>query len=172
MNAAQRRDSILDYLKNASGPVSATALAGMFSVSRQVIVGDIALLRAAGCGVSATPRGYVLDRPAGGLLRKLACVHTAEQMGEELNIMVDNGCTVVDVIVEHAVYGEITGALSLSSRYDVSEFLRKVAEAHAEPLSKLTGGVHLHTLRCPDEAAFGRVRARLAEEGFLYESNG
>ena len=29
-------------------------------------------------------------------------------MKEELQIMVDNGCAVLDVVVEHAVYGELT----------------------------------------------------------------
>ena len=83
--------------------------------------------------------------------------------------MVDNGCTVMDVVVEHPVYGQLSGQLALSNRYDVTEFIRKVSEHDAKPLSTITEGVHLHTLSCPDEAAFERVRAALAEEGFLLE---
>ena len=83
--------------------------------------------------------------------------------------MVDNGCTVVDVSVEHPIYGQLTGQLHLSSRYDVGEFVRRVGEPGAQPLSLLTGGVHLHTLRCPDEAAFQRVRDALARAGLLVE---
>ena len=83
--------------------------------------------------------------------------------------MVDNGCTVVDVAVEHPVYGQLSGRLQISSRYDVSEFIRRVDEESAKPLSLLTGGVHLHTLLCPDEAAFQRVRAALDQAGFLVE---
>ena len=60
MNAETRRKKILEHLSVSSGPVSATALAGKFSVSRQVIVGDIALLRASGADITATPRGYIL----------------------------------------------------------------------------------------------------------------
>ena len=60
MTADRRRKDILDMLHRASAPVSASALAARLSVSRQVIVGDIALLRAAGAPVFATPRGYVL----------------------------------------------------------------------------------------------------------------
>ena len=81
--------------------------------------------------------------------------------------MVDQGCTVENVIVEHPVYGQITGPLDLSSWYDISEFIRKVEENAARPLSLLTDGIHLHTLRCPDEEAFQRVAAALEAAGFL-----
>ena len=147
MNASKRREQILDYLKAAETPLSATALAQKLSVSRQVIVGDVALLRAAGEGITATPRGYVLNRPHAGLVRTVACLHSGGEMERELTLMVDQGCTVVNVIVEHPVYGQLTGPLDLSSRYDVSEFIRKVEKNAARPLSALTDGIHLHTLR-------------------------
>ena len=168
MTADQRRTSILGTLLHADGPVSASALAGKLSVSRQVIVGDIAILRASGAPISATPRGYVLaEREKRGLQRTVACCHTAEEMGEELCVMVDNGCTVVDVIVEHPVYGQITAPLELSSRWDVEKFVERVAEEAAQPLSALTRGVHLHSLLCPDEAAYERTVRRLDAAGFL-----
>ena len=167
--AAQRRQAIARLLEGAQAPVSAAALGERFSVSRQIVVGDIALLRAAGTDIAATPRGYVyLRAPAAGVERKLACVHAPEDMGRELELMVDNGCTVLDVIVEHPVYGQLTGQLHLSSRYDVGQFLQKVSRSGARPLSALTGGVHLHTILCPDEAAWHRVRAALDQAGFLY----
>lgn len=167
MNAAQRRGRILDELKVAEGPLSATALAQKLSVSRQIIVGDVALLRAAGEGITATPRGYVLDAPRPGMVATVACAHSGADMERELTLMVDQGCTVENVIVEHPVYGQLTGPLELSSRYDVSEFIRRVRECEAQPLSALTDGVHLHRLRCPDEGALERVRAALDEAGFL-----
>lgn len=166
-NAAQRREALMELLRKAQSPVSATALAQEFSVSRQIIVGDVALLRASGEDVASTPRGYVLPRAIGGLTRSLVCRHTAADLARELNLMVDNGCTVVDVAIEHPVYGQLSGQLQISSRYDVSEFIRKVDQEEAKPLSVLTDGVHLHTLLCPDEAAFRRVRAALDEAGFL-----
>ena len=167
MNAAQRRGRILEELKVAEGPLSATALAQKLSVSRQIIVGDVALLRAAGEGITATPRGYVLDRPRLGMTATVACLHREKDMERELTLIVDQGCTVENVIVEHPVYGQLTGTLDLSSRYDVSEFMRRVEKHAARPLSALTDGIHLHTLRCPDEAAFRRVAAALDEAGFL-----
>ena len=169
MRAEERRQAIRELLQRAKQPVSATALAAQFSVSRQIIVGDIALLRAAGADISATPRGYVILRETGGLVRQVAVQHDAAGMGEELNAMVDQGCTVLDVIVDHPIYGQLTGPLQLSNRYDVGQFLSRCAQSDARPLSELTEGIHLHTLSCPDEAAFGRVCRELRRLGVLLE---
>ena len=163
---AEERRKIISQTLTADQPISATALAGKFSVSRQIIVGDIALLRAAGLDIVATPRGYKLGESS-GLVRTVATIHTGiEELEKELLIMVDNGCTVMDVVVEHPLYGEITGQLSLASRYDVQQFVDKVKEAST--LSSLTGGVHLHNLRCPSEEAYRRVCDELYTHGLLY----
>ncbi|MDE6281313.1 MAG: transcription repressor NadR [Oscillospiraceae bacterium] len=167
MNTSERRQRILEYLKGADRPLSATALAQKLAVSRQIIVGDVALLRAAGEGITATPRGYVLERPRTGVVGTVACLHRGEDMERELTLMVDQGCTVENVIVEHPVYGQLTGPLELSSRYDIMEFIRKVEENAARPLSALTDGIHLHTLRCSDRETLDRTVAALEREGFL-----
>ena len=167
MEAAPRRQAILDRLRTADRPVSASALAAGLNVSRQIIVGDIALLRAGGAEISATPRGYVLPRATDGITRTIACRHTLAQTGQELDILVDNGCTVLDVIVEHPVYGQLTGQLQISSRYDVEQFLARIRDSDAAPLSMLTGGLHLHTLCCPNEDAYTRACAALKAAGLL-----
>lgn len=167
MTAAERRAAILEHLRGQSSPVSATVLARRFSVSRQIIVGDVALLRAAGESILATPRGYVHEQSKQGLLRRVACLHSQERMGRELEICVDHGCAVQDVIVEHPVYGQLVGELELSCRREVAQFLRSLEEQSAHSLSELTDGIHLHTLRCPSEDAFEQVCAALEEEGFL-----
>ena len=130
-------------------------------------MGDVALLRAGGARILATPRGYMLDRPPEGYTGTVACVHAPEDMGRELTAIVDAGGEAVDVIVEHPVYGQLTGILGVRSRYDVAEFLRRVAEHGARPLAELTGGVHLHTIRCADEKTFLRVRESLKNENLL-----
>ncbi len=168
MTASERRDAIFSKLQTATKALSATALAKEFSVTRQVIVGDIALLRAAGCSIDATPRGYVIPQSR-GLVRRLACVHNAADTEAELNAMVDCGCTVIDVTVEHAVYGQLTAPLQLSSRYDVQQFIRRMNSAEARPLSSLTEGIHLHTLSCPGEEVFAHLAQQLREMGFLVE---
>lgn len=167
MTAIERRNAIYQVL-SADKPVSATALAGRFGVTRQVVVGDIALLRAEGRSVIATPRGYIIPAPD-GFLRTIACVHNTAQTRDELNAMVDCGCTVIDVVVEHPVYGQLTAPLAISSRYDVEQFIEKMASASASPLSALTEGIHLHTLSCPDEEVFVHLRDKLREMGMLFE---
>ena len=167
MTSSERQKLIEARLREAEAPVSAATLAAQLHVSRQIIVGDVALLRAAGAEIQATPRGYVLSQRPSGVTGVLACVHSREDMVDELNLMVDNGCQVLDVIVEHPVYGQLTGQLQLRSRHDVGEFWKKAAAA--EPLSALTGGIHLHTVRCPDEETLTRTAAALRSAGFLLE---
>ena len=170
MNAETRRRKILEHLSRSAAPVSATVLAGLFSVSRQVIVGDVALLRAAGEDITATPRGYVLTGERSGMTRTVAVRHKPQQTEQELCIFVDNGVTVEDVIVEHHIYGQLIGQLQLSSRYDVGQFMERLNSGPVAALSTLTDGIHLHTLRCPDEAAYERACAALKEAGFLLET--
>lgn len=170
MTAVQRRSAIYEQLTRADAPISATALAQQFSVTRQVVVGDIALLRAEGHSITATPRGYMIPAET-GLHRTIACHHSSEDTQKELFAMVDCGCTVLDVIVEHPVYGQLTAPLALSSRYDVEQFIRRMADSHAQPISALTDGVHLHTLSCPSEAVFAHLKATLADMGMLYDAD-
>ena len=119
MNAAQRREKILQQLHGASAPISASALAAKLGVSRQIVVGDVALLRAGGAEIEATPRGYQFHPTPGGYTGILACVHrTADEMRTELYTVVDQGGVVVDVAVENPLYGELRGNLNLASRYD------------------------------------------------------
>ena len=170
MTATQRREKIYAQLLTAAAPVSATALARQFGVSRQIIVGDIALLRAGGCNITATPRGYVIVA-SGGITVQLAVCHSAAETQDELYAMVDCGCTVQDVIVEHPVYGQLTAPLQLSSRYDVDQFIRSMASSDARPLSALTEGIHLHTLSCPSDDALAHLKENLRQMGVLLEQD-
>ena len=107
--------------------------------------------------IDATPRGYQLHPAEKGYTGILACVHrTQEEMRRELYTVVDQGGTVVDVAVENSLYGEIRATLNLCNRYDVDNFIRQAADAPESLLSRMTGGVHLHTLRCPDKDTFAR----------------
>lgn len=170
MNAAQRREAILNRLSGAETPVSASALAAQLGVSRQIVVGDVALLRAGGAQIDATPRGYQLHPAQKGYVGILACVHsTEEEMRTELYTIVDQGGIVVDVAVENPLYGELRGNLNLASRYDVDHFIQQAADTPECLLSRMTGGVHLHTLSCPTPEAFRRIEAALDAKGLLYK---
>ena len=171
MDATRRRQEILELLRQNSQPLSAGAIAARFHVSRQVIVGDIALLRAANEKISATPRGYILaDASADSdkILHTIACRHGSDRLAQELYAIVDNGCGLVDVIVEHPVYGQISGQLHIFSRYDADNFLEKLSKDNASPLCDLTGGVHLHTISCRSEEDYSRVIKALEEAGILF----
>ena len=160
----------MEVLRESEEAVSATSLAKRFSVSRQIIVGDIALLRAASHEISATPRGYVLQKHrAEQPTRTIACRHDDQLLAQELYTVVDNGCGLLDVIVEHPLYGQISGSLQIFSRYDADAFLRKLEKNRANPLCALTNGVHLHTLSCPSQEAYERVLEGLREQGILFE---
>ena len=170
MTAAQRREKIYTQLMTAAAPVSATVLAKQYGVSRQIIVGDIALLRAEGRNITATPRGYMIVT-TGGITVQLAVCHSAAETRDELYAMVDCGCLVQDVIVEHPVYGQLTAPLQLASRYDVDQFIRSMTSSDARPLSALTEGIHLHTLSCPGSEALAHLKENLRQMGVLLEEN-
>lgn len=169
MTAAQRRESIVTSLKQASGPVSASKLARELGVSRQIVVGDVALLRAAGTPVLATPRGYMLQTVPGADRMTVVCRHAQEALLDELYTIVDCGCGVLDVLVEHPVYGQLSGQLQIFSRYDADLFWQALQANAAQPLCSLTGDVHLHTLSCPTPAQRDRVLEALRQKGYLYQ---
>jgi len=169
VNAAERRQALHALLLAEDSPISASTLAGHFSVSRQVIVNDIALLRAGGLSIIATPRGYLIQQEESGIIHHIVCRHeNPADMADELNLIVDCGCSVLNVIVDHPIYGQLTGELCISSRFDVELFIERVKSADALPLSYLTEGVHTHTLSCPSEASFARVEQLLREKGILF----
>jgi len=168
MIATQRRAAVLDEINKSKGAISATSLAKLFHVSRQIIVGDIALLRAEGHDIIATARGYMSKDPHVEAYRKtIACKHSPDQTTTELYLLVDLGIVVEDVIIEHDVYGEMRGTLGLASRLDVDDFMDKLYQSQSKLLSELTDGIHLHTIICKDENHFELALKSLASAGFL-----
>ncbi len=169
MTSAERREHILQLLRQSSQPVSATTIAQKFHVSRQIIVGDIALLRAANEKIAATPRGYILesDVPPGEYRVIIAVHHNDSQIEDELTTIVDNGGKVLDVTVEHGVYGQISGLLRVGSRYDIQDFLARLKSSNSTPLSELTGGIHLHTVSFTSSEDRDRTLAALTEKGYM-----
>ena len=173
MDSNERREAIRKILGESSAAISAGKLSERLGVSRQIIVGDVALLRAAGCAIDATPRGYRLqlrDNDARGMKKAMiACRHESSRTEEELNILVDNGCRVLDVIVEHPVYGQLTGLLAIASRYDVKNFMKRVQMSAAHSLCELTDGLHIHTVEYADEDAYERALQELDDAGILFK---
>jgi len=171
MDAKERRTQLMDKLKEAGSPITGSALAQELGVSRQVVVGDIAILRAAGIEIYATPQGYLLPvaKPQSVKTVKIACHHGWDKLADELTIIIDNGGKVLDVIVEHPIYGELKANLMLASRHDLVEFLAKLKHCGAEPLSAITGGVHLHTVEVPSLKVLNRIEKELEDQEILFK---
>lgn len=170
MDGDQRRKEIIELLKTSDVPLSGTGLAKKLGVSRQVIVQDIALLRATNKNILSTNKGYVIFEPQGktNVCKKIVAVnHTDEQTKEELYAIVDEGAKVLDVIVEHELYGQITVDLLITSRKDVDDFVEKSKTNSSKSLKELTDGVHYHTIEAPTEEILNRVEKKLRETGYL-----
>ena len=162
---SQRRDEILKVLKQTGQPVPGTDLAQRFQVSRQVIVQDIAILRASDEKILPTARGYMMiPESAPGVRRVVAVSHGMEGMRRELEIIVDMGAKALNVIVEHDVYGSIQGDLMIENRRDVDAFMEKIGSGTSAPLYCLTSGAHYHTIEARDDETLDAVEQALIRE--------
>jgi transcriptional regulator of NAD metabolism len=169
MEAEKRRQTLLTLIKESSAPVSAASLAARVGVSRQIVVGDIALLRAQGNEIIATARGYMTARSVKGrYIGKIACRHGRDDTERELSSIVTLGGEILDVIVTHHYYGDLTGQLNIATREDVKQFIDSLRGSRERLLSELTDGVHLHTIACGDKAAFDAITKELDRIGILY----
>lgn len=169
-----RRTFLLNLLKTEGKAITGTEFAKKANVSRQVIVNDIALLKARNEPIIATSQGYLyLNQQASveTYERQIAACHTAEQTEDELYTLVDAGLTVKDVTVEHPVYGEITANIMVKNRYDVQQFMKKLKETNASPLMALTDGAHLHTILAPTEEQLDIAEKLLKQKGYLLTNN-
>ncbi|KRM95857.1 YrxA [Liquorilactobacillus aquaticus DSM 21051] len=167
MNTIQRRVAIKDELHNQK-LLSANQLARKYGVSRQTIVGDIALLRAQGEPIVSTVNGYKYQEESTSYHGVVVCQHTFDQTREELEGIISLGGEVVDVLIEHSVYGQIVGTLGLATQSDINDFMSRVKNENHRLLASLTNGIHLHNISCKDEETFNKIQLRLDKLGFLY----
>lgn len=163
-----RRSNILDILSCSEGPVKGQDIALKLGVTRQIIVKDIAILRAEGNSIIATPEGYMIERNTTNRINRIIAVnHSSENTKIELEAIIKYGGIVKDVIIEHRIYGEISANLMLKTYYDVENFINKLDNKSVEPLSKLTGGLHLHTVEADSIEIMDKIIDELDRLGFL-----
>lgn len=168
--SVERRSAILKKLMDSVHPITGSELADYYNVSRQVIVQDIAIIRASGTHVIATSNGYLIQKQtdASKLIKTFVSKHDGfERMEEELKIIVEFGGKIIDVIVEHPVYGEIVGALHLGTMQEVDAYIEKIKSTNARPLSILTEGDHIHTIEVPSEKIYELIIDELTSKGFI-----
>lgn len=172
MEGSERREKLLGILNNCKEPISGTELARKLGVSRQVIVQDIALLRAVNKNILSTTKGYILYyQEKQKVNRCFLMKHTTEQIEDELLTIVDNGGKVLDVIVSHEIYGEISTNLIISNRQDVYDFVAKINHKKTIPLKELTDGIHLHTVEADTEAILDNIETALRRKNYLFNGN-
>ncbi len=168
MSGEQRRQEMLAILQKAEKPVSGTALAKSFDVSRQVVVQDIALLRARNQNIISTCRGYTMHSPS--LCQRIFKVrHSDEETEEELNLFIDFGAQIEDEFVYHRIYDVIRVKMDLKSRRDVAEYLEKLKNGISKPLKDVTSGYHYHTVSAASEQILDQIQEELQKRGFLAE---
>ncbi|MBO5373483.1 MAG: transcription repressor NadR [Lachnospiraceae bacterium] len=168
MSGEKRREKMLDILRNAKNPVSGTALAEALAVSRQVVVQDIALLRAGKQEIISTCKGYIMQKNS-PCQRIFKVNHTDEQMEEELNLYVDFGGKIEDEFVYHKVYDVIRVEMGLKSRRDVKEYIEKLKSGISKSLKDVTSGYHYHTVTADSEEVLDQIQEELQKRGFLAE---
>jgi hypothetical protein len=169
----ERRTLLVTTLRKAERPMTGAELSSRLGVSRQAIVNDVAILRAGGEQILGSPRGYVIGEngSAGGIVATVASRHDREGSRRETEILVDRGISVLDVVVEHPLYGEVQANLMIDTRADIERYIDILMADEAQPLSALTRGVHLHHVRAPNADALDAARRELAAEGFLLQDD-
>lgn len=172
IDGSLRRIKIIELLSAQSSPISGTELARQFDVSRQVIVQDVALLRAENRDILSTNKGYILFKPQPDdhYCKEVILVkHTGEQILDEMSSIVDLGGRMLDVSIDHDLYGQIRSDLVINNLEDAKDFLRKMKESASKPLCVLTDDYHYHTIAAPSQKAMELIKADLQSKGFLVQ---
>ena len=166
MKANERRKAIVNLLLSEQKAISGSSLSERFSVSRQIIVQDITILKNSGYDILSTHSGYIMQKsPLKERVFKL--YHTTEQTEDELNLIVDLGGTVVDVFVWHKVYGRVVAKLNIFSRLHVKQFIEGVRTGKSSELMNITGGYHYHTVRAESEENLDKIEKALNEKNYI-----
>lgn len=167
MNGEDRRKGIVDILKKSDKPMSGEALARKFDVSRQVIVQDIALIRAKNIDIYSTNRGYVISAKNEEFSRVFKVYHTDDDVETELNAIVDLGGWVKDIFVYHRVYGVLKADMNIHSRRDIKEYMEEIKSGKSTLLMHITSGYHYHTIVASDEKTLEYIWDELQRLGFI-----
>lgn len=166
LSGQERREQIIKILKQSDKPIPGTELAKMVEVSRQVVVQDMALIRANGIEITSTNRGYII-KEENKVSRVFKVIHTSDQVEEELNLYVDFGAVVEDVFVYHKVYGLIKVPMNIRSRRDVKKYLEGISSGKSSELMNLTSNYHYHTVSAESEDVLDQLQEELWERGYL-----
>lgn len=170
MTGEERRMQILDMLKEQGPPLSGTALAKQFHVSRQVIVQDIALMRAENHSILSTNKGYIYrtaETENTQPKRVFFVKHSTQQVLDEFMTVIELGGKILDVAVEHEIYGQIRADLLIETTQDANDFSQKILNCKDNPLKILTDDCHYHTVAAPSEKLLDLIEKEFLQKGYL-----
>ena len=181
-----RRMQILQLLKDQGAPISGTALAKALGVTRQVIVQDIALIRAENHNILSTNKGYIyreVSMENTQPKRVFYVKHTTEQVLDEFLTVLELGGTILDVAVEHEIYGQIRVDLLIETSQDAHDFVERLTHCRDNPLKALTdrrtvigdvhgtfmecGGIRLYPMYHPASMIYNRSLREVYREDVL-----
>ena len=166
MKAEERRSALAEALQTSKTALSGAYLAKTFGVSRQIIVQDVAMLKASGYEILSTHRGYVLQKTP-HYERVFKVRHTKNETEDELTAIVSLGGVVVNVYVWHRVYGKIEAMLNIFSMHHVKQFIEGVRSGRSTELMSITDGYHYHTVRADSEEILDRIEKMLTERNYI-----
>ena len=170
MSSNERREKLLQILKKSDKPVKGSELSAELQVSRQVVVKDIALLRASRLEIIATSNGYiVLDSVKNEFKIKCKNHNSDDELYDELQTIIDLGGKVKDVIVEHPTYGVLKADLNVATNRDLRNFMQKAATNEFKQLSVLSPDYHIHTIEVDNDEIFEEIQKELKLKNILFE---
>lgn len=173
LSGDERRAEIIKILSLSSEAVSGSKLSKLLNVSRQVIVTDIALLRVTRNDLISTNSGYLLSKSdsRSSCVRIFKVSHTDEQIEDELSSIVDFGGKILDVFIQHKVYGTLSASLNISCKRDIQNFLCDLKSGVSTPLKNITSNFHYHTVEAKNENVLDEIENMLKQKKYLIETN-
>ncbi len=169
--SADRRQQILNLIKENNAPLNGSAISKILGVSRQVIVQDVALLRANNHDIISTNRGYIINSASDqdSCIRVFKVSHKDDQIEEELSLITSLSGKVLDVYVEHEIYGKVSADLNISNQKDIEKFMLQMNDETVAPLKNITNNCHFHSIKAPTEKLLDLIELELKQKGFLYQ---
>lgn len=171
MHGNERREKIRKDLKKSLKAIKGSAFAEKYGVSRQVIVQDIALLRAVGEQIISTADGYIyfsfhMNKPK----RVFALKHETSDINKELDTILENGGVLLNVFIDHPIYGDLVADMIIGDEEQKKAYIEKCSAVEFTPLMALTDNIHYHTVEATYEENLDKIEAALKELGFLVEA--
>lgn len=170
MHGNERREKIRKDLKKSLKAIKGSEFAKKYEVSRQVIVQDIALLRAVGEQIISTADGYIyfsyhMNKPK----RVFALRHNVEDINVEMDTILKHGGVLLNVFINHPIYGDLVADMIIEDEDQKQAYIDKCSAVEFTPLMALTDNLHYHTVEATYEENLDKIEEDFRELKYLVE---